>query len=88
MAVRNSLLEGFSGNKLDAARKLFPDFPEARHANLPKFGHSPTRKMTAGTSAPPSGTWTFSSETVAALSFSEEAQLSQALSCILARAPA
>ena len=69
MAVRNPLLEKFSGKNI-----FFTDFPAARKLlSLPRFGHLPAREMAAGKSAPPSGTLLdFSSETATAfLSFSD-----------------
>ena len=54
VAVRDSLLEGFSGN-FEAAGKFFPDSPAARNA-LPRFGLFLARTVAAGPSVLPSGT--------------------------------
>ena len=57
VAVRDSLLEEFSGKYFDAAGKLFGDFPAARFMlSLPGFGRFPARKMAAGKLAAPAGT--------------------------------
>ena len=66
VAVRNSLLEKFSG-KFRRCWKI-PNRFSSRHEmlSLPRFGHFPARKTAAGKLAAPSGTLLDSSETATA----------------------
>ena len=56
VAVRNSLLERFSG-KFRRCWKMIPRiFRQREMLSLPRFGHFPARKTAAGKLAAPAGT--------------------------------